>query len=62
MKSIKSINYTRDGSPAPETLGRGRGEKALRVHKLFSDGFSRKVKSECSEKGKSGMTGEEKLI
>lgn len=33
-----------------------------RVHKLLSDGFSRKVKSEWSEKGKTGMAGEEKLI
>lgn len=59
---MESINYTRDGSPATGTLGRGRGEKALRVHKLFSDGFSRKVKSECSEKGKTGTAGEKKLI
>lgn len=59
---MESINYSRDGSPAKRTRGRGRGEKALRVHKLFSDGFSRKVKRECSEKGKTGMAGEEKLI
>lgn len=59
---MESINYTRDGSPATGSRGRGRGENALRVHKLFSDGFSRKMKSECSEKGKTGMAGEEKLI
>lgn len=39
---MESINYTRVGSPATGTRGRGRGEKALGVHKLFSDGFGRK--------------------
>lgn len=41
---MESINYTRDESPATGTRGRGRGESAFspsRVHKLFSDGFSK---------------------